>query len=218
MRLAPPFNRSGTRKLRPRTIRRALTSLAVLMGMGGASLVAYPFATDLWAARIQQGLVTDLSGSATRYRLGQIQVGEALTRLEVPRLGIDVVVVEGTTPSALAAGAGHYPDTALPGQEGNVAIAGHRTTYGKPFNRMDELVAGDKVILTTPLGRHTYEIQSRPFVADPYDWSTIYDYPKDGGSYLTLTSCHPEGSATYRIVVRAKEVASKGSVKVQAAS
>lgn len=206
------------RRPQPRTIRRALTTMAVLMGMGGASLVAYPFATDLWAARIQKGLVTDLAANAQRYRLGQIKVGEALTRLEIPRLDIDVIVVEGTTPAALAAGAGHYPDTALPGEEGNISIAGHRTTYGKPFNRMDELVAGDRVTLTTPLGRYVYEISSRPFVADPYDWSLIYDYPKDGSSYLTLTSCHPEGSATHRIVVQAREVKSTSTVKVQAAS
>lgn len=63
--------------------------------------------------------------------------------------------------------------------------------------------AGDRVILSTPLGRYTYEVMSRPWVVLPTDWDPVVnDYPK-GGSYLTLTSCHPEGSAKYRIVVRA---------------
>lgn len=189
-------------------MRRVLSSLAALLALGGVSLVSYPFATDLWAERIQKGLVTQLAANAGDYRLGKIQVGEALTRLEIPRLGVDVIVVEGTTPAALAAGAGHYPSTPLPGEIGNVAVAGHRTTYGKPFNRMDELVAGDKVIMTTPLGRYTYEVTSRPWVVDAFDWSPIDEYPQDGGSYLTLTSCHPEGSATYRIIVRAELVKS----------
>ncbi len=194
---------------KPRTIRKGLTSLAIVLALGGVSLVSYPFATDLWAGRIQRGLVTDLADiSAANYRLGNIQVGDPLTRLELPSIDVDVIVVEGTTPAALAAGAGHYPETPLPGEKGNVAIAGHRTTYGKPFNRMDELGEGDLAIMTTPLGRYTYEIIGRPGVVDPYDWSVVDNYPRDGERYLTLTSCHPEGSAQYRIVVHAKLIKS----------
>lgn len=199
----------------PRIIRRALTALAMVLALGGVSLVAYPFATDLWAERIQRGLVSQLEISAKEYRLGTIRTGDALTRLQIPRVGVDVVVVEGTTPAALAAGAGHYPETPLPGEKGNVAIAGHRTTYGKPFNRMDELVPGDKVVLTTPIGKHTYEVTTQPFVVDPFDWSIIENYP-EGGGWLTLTSCHPEGSAAYRIVVRARLVSSSGAVALKA--
>ncbi len=116
-----------------------------------------------------------------------------------------MIVVEGTTLSALRAGAGHYPKTPLPGRRGNVAIAGHRTTFGRPFNRIDELAAGDRIILTTPIGRHVYEVTRRPWVVDDYDWSVIHDYP-DGASLLTLTTCHPEGSDDYRIVARAELV------------
>ncbi|HVF52300.1 MAG TPA: class E sortase [Actinomycetota bacterium] len=193
--------------------------MAVILALGGVSLVAYPFATDLWAERIQKGLVTDLASNAMRYRLGEIRTGEALTRLEIPRLDVDVVVVEGTTNAALAAGAGHYPETPLPGEEGNVAIAGHRTTYGKPFSRMDELVEGDLVTLTTPIGKHTYEIMSRPWVVDPFDWSPVDDYPDEAGtSFLTLTSCHPEGSATYRIIVRGRLVKSTGAIAEKAST
>lgn len=196
-----------------KTIRRSLTALALVFALGGAALIAYPFATDLWAGRIQTTLRADLSlsTSADAYRAGDIKIGKALTRLEIPALELDTVVVEGTTPAALRAGAGHYPKTPLPGELGNVAIAGHRTTYGRPFNRMDDLKPGDKIILTTPIGKHTYEVTTRPWVVDPSDWSAINDY-QEGGSFLTLTSCHPEGSAAYRIIVRAELIESSDSV------
>ncbi|HVL65357.1 MAG TPA: class E sortase [Actinomycetota bacterium] len=201
------------RRLSPRLVRRGLTALAVLLALTGLGFASYPFVTDMWTARIQHGLRGEFTqaGSAERYKLGKIETGDPLTRIQIPRIGVDTLVVEGTTLAALRAGAGHYPETPLPGEPGNVAIAGHRTTYGKPFNRMDELGPGDKVILTTPIGRHVYQVISRPIVVDPYDWSAIHDYPK-GGSFLTLTSCHPEGSAQYRIVVRAKLIESSNDV------
>lgn len=186
-------------------MRRTLTAAAVALALVGTGVIAYPFATDLWAARLQRGLVGDVAASAAQYRAGTIKVGDALTRLEIPSLGVDVIVVEGTTPAALKAGAGHYPDTPLPGEPGNIAVAGHRTTYGKPFSRMDELAPGDKVVLTTPLARHVYEVTARPYVVDDLDWAPIEAFPKRG-SWLTLTSCHPEGSAAQRIVVRARLV------------
>lgn len=200
-----------------KTMRRSLTALAAVFALGGVALVAYPFATDLWAGRIQTSLRTDFASSAETYRLGQVKVGSPLTRLEIPSLDVDVMVVEGTTPAALRAGAGHYPDTPLPGEIGNVAIAGHRTTYGRPFNRMDDLEPGDKVFLTTPIGKHTYEVTHTPWVVDPEDWTPIREYKK-GGSFLTLTSCHPEGSAAYRIVVRAELVESSNSVAINSGS
>jgi sortase A len=194
---------SSSKKFSPKVLRRSLTALALVLALGGTALIAYPFATNMWAARIQNGLKGVFAASVDTYGTVPFKVGDPLTRLEIPRLDVDVIVVEGTSLSALRAGAGHYPETPLPGQHGNVAIAGHRTTYGKPFNRMDELVPGDKVILTTPLGRYTYEITQRPWVVDDADWSPVEDYPAQG-DFLTLTSCHPEGSAAYRIVARGK--------------
>jgi sortase A len=192
------------RKPSAKVLKRSLTGFALALALVGVGLVAYPFATDLWAARLQSGLAGDFAAaSVDTFRAGEVKVGDPLTQLEIPKLGVDVIVVEGTSLAALRAGAGHYPETPLPGDQGNMAIAGHRTTYGKPFNRLDELVPGDRVILTTPIGRHVYEITQRPWVVDPTDWSPVMEYDK-GGSFLTLTSCHPEGSADYRIVARAK--------------
>lgn len=199
---------------RARRLRRTLTAGALLLATVGTGLLAYPFATDLWAARLQKGLIGGLSASADDYRSGKIRSGQALTRLEIPKLDVDVVVVEGTSLAALRAGAGHYRDTPLPGEPGNVAIAGHRTTYGRPFLRMDELIAGDKVILTTPIARHVYEITGDPFVVEPTDWSPIEGFPQRG-SFLTLTSCHPEGSADYRIVTRARLIRTSDDMALQ---
>lgn len=196
-----------------RRLRRAITAAAVAAAVAGAGLLAYPFATDLWAARLQSGLVAGLA-NADEYRQGKVRSGEALTRLEIPKLDVDVIVVEGTSLAALRAGAGHYPKTPLPGEAGNVAIAGHRTTYGRPFNRLDELQPGDKVILTTPLARHVYEIISEPYVVEPTDWTPIDSYPRSG-SFLTLTTCHPEGSASQRIVTRAELVKTTDTIAME---
>lgn len=201
---------------RAKRLRRTLTVAAVVLGLTGAGFLAYPFATDLWAARVQSGLAGGLAASADDYRAGSVGKGEALTRLEIPKLDVDVIVVEGTSLAALRAGAGHYPDTALPGEAGNVAIAGHRTTYGRPFSRLHELAPGDRVILTTPLARHVYEIVDAPYVVEPTDWSPIEVFPKKG-SFLTLTSCHPEGSAAYRIVARAKLIRTDDALAMRGA-
>jgi sortase A len=194
-----------------KTIRRSLTALAAVLALGGVALIAYPFVTDLWAGRIQTTLREEFATSAEVYRAGDVAVGKALTRIEIPAIDLDTIVVEGTTPAALRAGAGHFPKTALPGEPGNVAIAGHRTTFGRPFNRMDDLVPGDKIILTTPVGTHTYEVTGEPYVVSPSDWSPVHEF-KQGGSFLTLTSCHPEGSAAYRIIVRAELIESSDAV------
>jgi sortase A len=89
---------------------------------------------------------------------------------------------------------------------GNVAIAGHRTTYGKPFNQLDRLAPGDKIDLTTPLGTCEYVVTDRgsgpnPFVVDPGNLAIVANTP--GERNLTLTTCHPKGSAKQRLVIRA---------------
>ena len=122
-------------------------------------------------------------------------------------------MVEGTTPSALRAGAGHYKETPLPGEAGNVGIAGHRTTYGRPLNRMDELGPGDVVELETPLAIHTYRAvepfdgHGNPWVVSPSDYGVVGQEGVANG--LTLTTCHPKGSARQRLVMRFELVSSE---------
>ena len=126
--------------------------------------------------------------------------GHALGRISMPGLGSSYVVVQGTDGSSLRKGPGHYPGTALPGQPGTVAIAGHRTTYLAPFRDINELHPGDQVVLEMPYGRFVYSVQETRIVKPNAVWVTKpVGYPR-----LVLTACHPLYSASKRIVVFAK--------------
>jgi sortase A len=176
--------------------------VSLLFLLAGVGLVGYPLATNLWHDRLQDRLGRQLASPKLQqaYRQRAVAVGDSLTRIKIPALGVDVVVVQGITPSALRAGAGHYPDTALPCDNGNVAIAGHRTTFGKPFANVDRLKAGDTIELTTPIGTCTYKVAKEPFVVGPTDLSVLKPTLDRA---LTLTTCHPKGSAAQRLIVRA---------------
>lgn len=126
-----------------------------------------------------------------------IPEGEPAARLRIPRIGVDKIVVEGVTLPDLKKGPGHYPGTPLPGQRGNAAIAGHRTTYGAPFNRIDELVPGDEILVDTAQGSFRY-VMSEQLIVSPSQVEVLDDA---GDNRLTLTSCHPKFSARQRIIV-----------------
>jgi sortase A len=166
-------------------------------------MLAYPFATNLYQSRLQDRLERELASDDLRakWTQGRLGEGDALTRLRIPATDVDVVVVEGTSSSALRAGAGHYPATPLPGEDGNVAIAGHRTTYGRPFHSNDKLRKGNRIFLETPVGSFEYEIVREPYVVEASNWTPIRNTP--GQKTLTLTTCHPKGSAKQRLVVKA---------------
>lgn len=194
--------------------RRSLSVLSVVLLLAGVGLLAYPLGTDLYSKRVQGDLRQSFAGDpqvSVQYAKRTIPVGDGLTELVIPRLGVDVLVVEGTTPSALRAGAGHYAGP-LPGEPGNVSIAGHRTTFGRPFNRLDELGPKDEVILRTPFAAYTYAMVAprdfggaNPRVVEPTDVSVIE--PGDGSEQtLTLTTCHPKGSAAKRLILRLRLV------------
>ena len=185
-----------------RWLRRGLSGLSVLLLLGGLGLVGYPFATNMWQDRIQSRLEDQIASPELQqaYKERKIETGDSLTRIRIPALNLDTVVVEGITPSALRAGAGHYPQTPLPCEQGNVSIAGHRTTYGRPFGNLDQLKPGDTIELTTPIGGCVYQVARAPFVVAPSELGVI---DPTGERSLTLTTCHPKGSAAQRLVVRA---------------
>jgi sortase A len=128
--------------------------------------------------------------------------GQPLGRIRMRSIGVDSVVVAGTGTASLRRGPGHYPGTPLPGARGTVAIAGHRTTYGAPFRRLDKLRSGDRITLAMPYGRFVYEVEQRRIVPPTATWVTQrvrYDR-------LVLSACHPLYSAAERIVVFARLV------------
>jgi sortase A len=185
-----------------RWLRVLLSGVSVLLLLGGVALVGYPFATNMWQDRIQTRLEEQIASPELQqaYKERKIETGDSLTRIKIPALGLDTVVVEGITPSALRAGAGHYPQTPLPCEGGNVSIAGHRTTYGRPFGNVDQLKPGDTIELTTPIGGCVYQVSKAPWVVAPSELSVIDPTAERS---LTLTTCHPKGSAAQRLIVRA---------------
>jgi sortase A len=129
--------------------------------------------------------------------------GEPVGILNIPKIGANDIVVEGVQREDLRKGPGHYPGTPLPGQVGNSAIAGHRTTYGAPFGDLDQITTGDKIIVQTVQGRFTYEVYEDPLIVDPGDLSVLEVDPTRPAT-LTLTTCNPKYSASQRLVVKAE--------------
>jgi sortase A len=125
--------------------------------------------------------------------------GDALGRIQIPKIGVDKIVVEGVGEEDLKKGPGHYPGTPLPGEHGNAAIAGHRTTYGAPFYNLNELSAGDSIYITTGQGRFQYSVTGSQVVA-PTDVAVV---GATADNRLTLTTCNPRFSAAQRLVITA---------------
>jgi sortase A len=133
---------------------------------------------------------------------GPLEVGDPLGRLEVPRLGLDVMVAEGIRSSDLRRGAGHLPGTPLPGDTGNVALAGHRDRHFRPLK---DIAPGDEILLTTPQGTFRYRVEWTQ-VVEPTAVEVLD--PTDRPS-LTLVTCYPfyfVGNAPDRFIVRARQV------------
>jgi sortase A len=146
------------------------------------------------------GTTSTTSGSAT---VAVVAVGQPIGIMSIPAIGLSQVIVQGTDEGQLAQGPGHYLNTAMPGQVGNVAIAGHRTTYGHPFYNLQALVAGDSISIQTPGGTYHYSVISQQIV-NPSDTAVLDSSP--GKYLLTLTTCNPRYSAAQRLVVTAQLV------------
>jgi sortase A len=128
--------------------------------------------------------------------------GDSIGMIEIPRIGIAVVVVQGYSPDILARAVGHIADTALPGHAGNVVLAGHRDTFFRPLR---DLHVGDAITVRTRQGDFDYLVEST-FVVAPTD---VWVLDARGGHTLTLITCYPFsyiGPAPDRFIVRAREV------------
>ena len=130
-------------------------------------------------------------------------LGSALGIISIPKIALTMAIVEGTGADQLRSGPGHYPGTPLPGQAGNAAIAGHRTTYLHPFYDLDQLTAGDAIDIVTIQGQFVYKVIGSQVVA-PSDVAVVAPTPTP---VLTLTTCNPRYSASQRLVVQAALVA-----------
>jgi sortase A len=215
---------------RRKWLRRSLSIGSLAAFLVAVGVIGYPFYTNLVQSRIQSQLDRQFASPELKqaYLEHRVQEGDSLTRIKIPAINVDVVVVEGTGADALRAGAGHYKETSLPCEDGTVGIAGHRTTYGRPFANLDLLRPGDTITLETPVGACTYQVLPPPagrkavgngagFVITPDEVAVIKkpDIARPGdnppaAALLTLTTCHPKGSAAQRLVVQAVLVSGQG--------
>jgi sortase A len=159
----------------------------------------YPTPADLQAIARVHGSAKKARILADRFE-PHLQEGHAFGRIKIDRIGLDIVVVQGTDTASLEKGPGHYRNTPIPGQPGTVAIAGHRTTYLAPFRHIDQIQNGDEVRIEMPYAAFTYTVQ-RHQIVDPTDVGIIrpVGYPQ-----LVLTACHPPYSAAQRYAIFAK--------------
>jgi sortase A len=209
------------------TLRRVADILGrVLIGLGVLLLLftAYQiWGTSVQEAHTQSGLRTQLQhetdNDAIRNALAQESAldklptgppvaaphstppaeGNPVGDIRIPVIGLNQVIVEGTNTPDLRKGPGHYTGTPLPGQAGNAAVAGHRTTYGHPFYNLDSVKVGDPIVVTTLQGVFVYDT-TKSFVVSPSDTSVVDDV---FGDQLTLTTCNPRFSATTRLIIQA---------------
>ncbi|MFF8470092.1 class E sortase [Streptomyces griseus] len=141
---------------------------------------------------------------------------QAYAVLRIPRIGLTAPVAEGTSKGGVLdrGYVGHYARTAQAGQAGNFALAGHRNTHGEPFRRIDRLRAGDRITVETRDAVYTYTVGKRLARTAPSDSGVIAPVPRSNittsvgysapGYYLTLTTCTPEFSSRYRLIVWGK--------------
>lgn len=131
--------------------------------------------------------------------------GTPLGKIQIPAIDVDWVFVQGVKYNDLKKGPGHFRETPMPGQLGNAAIAGHRTTYGQPFFHLDLLQAGDRIITITGLGRHVWSV-TESFVVAPTEYERIVPTKEWNRAMLTLVTCTPAYTARQRLIIRAELV------------
>jgi sortase A len=219
-----------------RTVVRGIGQTLVTLGLVVLLFVVYEvWVTDLLTAQRQGELSDELQGGWDDPTVGDpggtpapidVALGEPFAVLHIPRLGEDWsrVVVEGTGGEQLAQGPGHYVGTAMPGEQGNVALAGHRVGRGSPFLDLDRMRPGDPIVVETADWWFVYRVLGDVATGDldadpsgipgmqivrPSEVDVIAPTP-DGaaagpatGAYLTLTTCHPKYSARQRLIVHA---------------
>jgi sortase (surface protein transpeptidase) len=234
-----------------RTVVRGIGQTLITVGLVALLFVVYElYVTDLLAAREQDQLSQEIEeqwadaptveaptpappegapppAPTPAPESIDVGLGEPFAVLRIPRLGDDYsrVVVEGTAQVQLAQGPGHYLDTAMPGQDGNFAVAGHRVGRGSPFLDLDRLQPGDAIVVETGANWYVYRVLGDPASGDfgtdpsgipgreivrPADVAVISPTPGGpaggpaAGAYLTLTTCHPKYSAAQRLVIHAR--------------
>lgn len=194
---------SAPSRVTRRKNRRRVRALGVFLVVLGTVLLAFvvngQWGTGLTTERAQARLREELRTDRT---MRDPRAGEPIGMISIPRIRLEMAFVEGIGERSLSLGPGHYPGSPLPGEGGNVAIAGHRTTHLAPFWSLDALVPGDRIALRTASGSFLYRVTwSRVTAPDVVSVVGATSVPS-----LTLTTCNPRFRATQRLVVRAVQI------------
>lgn len=200
--------------MRVAKVLRGIGETLITAGLVVLLFVVYElYITDLFNAhtqhRLHQTIEKDWARHAGNVGLDTPPLGDGLAILRIPKFGrgYDPVIVEGVATADLEKGPGHYPGSALPGGVGNFVVSGHRTTYGKPFSRLDELGKGDAIVIETRDRWITYRV-TETLIVDPGAVGVILPVPDHPGDtptqkLLTFTTCNPRYSAAQRLIVHA---------------
>ncbi|MFI0978042.1 class E sortase [Streptomyces sp. NPDC021093] len=205
-------------------VSRFVGELFITFGVVMLLFVTY----QLWWTNVRAGMQADgarhslqdgwAKGGAKPKAAGAFEPGQGFAIMHIPKLDVKVPVAEGIDKhKVLDRGmVGHYADgklkTAMPAdKQGNFAVAGHRNTHGEPFRYVNRLVKGDKIVVETQDAFYTYEMTSMLPQTSPANVSVIRPVPPGSGftkpgRYLTLTTCTPEFTSTYRLIVWGKMV------------
>jgi sortase A len=202
----------------------SLKKLGIILMIAGLAVVLYVPSTWLWGYIERWGLREDfdqelvsslsanqelldrLEGEAEWEQIKQLAIStkeglsteQAIAILEIPKIGVNAIVVEGTDDGSLRKGVGHLEETLLPGMESNFAVAGDRVLWGGPFLNLDDLEAGDEVKLKTTYAEFAYKVTSST-ITSPDDTSVLGGIGKDE---ITMITCDPPWSTSSRLIVK----------------
>lgn len=205
------IRRGSLRRILRWTQRLFFAAAILLLGYYGFVVVDAWFFEQRESRILQRLLANRYKPSADSVQLkpakstaGPPSIGTSglIGRIEIPRLDLSAIVMEGTSPTNLRRAVGHISGTALPGQPGNVGISGHRDTYFRPLRKIQQ---NDIITLTTLLGEYRYRVVFIKIVG-PNDVSVL---DPSGNEILTIVTCYPfyfVGSAPNRFIVRAERI------------
>jgi sortase A len=193
----------STRRLNPDALRRTLPLLFVLLGLGLVVYVGYQY-WDMYHSQqlLEAQWERQAASASVPAQPRQISATEMLTRVSIPKINMDAIVVEGASRKELSVGPGHMIDTAMPGGPGNAVITGHRDTF---FRHINELEKGDEIIVRRNGQTFKYEVTGKKIVK-PEDVSVLNPTVDP---QLTLITCYPTyyiGPAPKRLVIFSKLV------------
>jgi len=193
-----PTHQYDTRRL----LVRGLSYLLLLMGAAALGYVMWIVVSAYLFQRYESRALSRASAQPEITAQPRIVTeGDVIGQIEVPRLGLSAIVVQGDSDDVLRRAVGHIPETALPGQAGNIALAGHRDTIFRPLR---DIQVGDVILLKTPAADRTYRVDSTE-VVPPTDLEVLQSGEQNELTLITCFPFHYIGHAPNRFVVRAKE-------------